>query len=77
MKIINDGSPWLPIVAKEDVFKTDRVKSALRLVDIAAAAKEANLFVMMPLAGGGKVTKISSDCFWTTLIRLEVIQLRT
>jgi hypothetical protein len=29
--IINDDSPWSPIVAKEDVFNTDRARLALRL----------------------------------------------
>jgi hypothetical protein len=51
VKIINDGSPWLPIVAKEDVFKTDRVRLALRRGDIVAAAKEAKVFEMLPQAG--------------------------
>lgn len=51
VKIINDDSPWLPIVAKEDVFKTDRVRLALRRGDIVAAAKEAKVFEMLPLAG--------------------------
>lgn len=49
--IINDDSPWSPIVAKEDVFKTDRVRLALRRGDVAAAAKEAKVFEMLPLAG--------------------------
>ena len=51
VEIINGDSPWSPVVAKEDVFKTDRVRLALRRVDIAAAAKEAKVFEMMPLAG--------------------------
>jgi hypothetical protein len=49
--IIYDDSPWSPIVAKEDVFKTDRVRLALRRGDVAAAAKEAKVFEMMPLVG--------------------------
>ena len=51
VKIINDDSPWSPIVAKEDVFKTDRVRLALRRGDVVAAAKEAKVFEMLPLAG--------------------------
>jgi hypothetical protein len=51
VEIINEDSPWSPIVAKEDVFKTDRVRLALRRGDVAAAAKEAKVFEMMPLAG--------------------------
>ena len=51
VEIINDDSPWSPIVAKEDVFKTDRVRLALRRGDVAAASKEAKVFEMMPIAG--------------------------
>lgn len=43
--------PWGPIVAKEDVFKTDRVRLALRRGDVKAAAKEAKVFELLPLAG--------------------------
>lgn len=46
-----DGSPWGPVVAKEDVFKADRVRLALRRGDLATAAKEAKLFELLPLAG--------------------------
>ena len=28
--LIDDETPWAPIVAKEDVFKTDRIRLALR-----------------------------------------------
>jgi hypothetical protein len=49
--IINDDSPWSPIEAKEDLFKTDRVRLALRRGDVAAAGMEARVFEMMPLAG--------------------------
>jgi hypothetical protein len=49
--LIDDGTPWSPIVAKEDVFKTDRVRLALRRGDIKAAAKEAKVFELLPLAG--------------------------
>lgn len=47
----DDNSPWSPIVEKEDVFKADRVRLALRRGDIKAAAKEAKAFELMPLAG--------------------------
>jgi predicted transcriptional regulator len=49
--LIDDETPWAPIVAKEDVFKTDRVRLALRRGDIKAAAKEAKVFELLPLAG--------------------------
>jgi hypothetical protein len=46
-----DGSPWGPVVDKDDVFKADRVRLALRRGDLGAAAKEAKVFEMLPLAG--------------------------
>ena len=49
--LIDDETPWSPIVAKEDVFDTDRVRLALRLDDIKAASKEAKVFEQLPLAG--------------------------
>ncbi len=48
---IDDGSPFGPHVSKEDVFKLDRVRLALRRGDIAAAAKDAKVFELLPLAG--------------------------
>jgi hypothetical protein len=47
----DDGSPFGPTVRKEDAFKLDRVRLALRRGDLAAAAKEAKIFELMPLAG--------------------------
>jgi hypothetical protein len=44
-------SPWGPTVRKEDVLKTDRVRLALRRGDIKAAAKEAKVYELLPLAG--------------------------
>ena len=52
VEIINNDFPWSPIVAKEDVFKTDRVRLALRRGDVASAAREAKVFEISPLAGG-------------------------
>jgi hypothetical protein len=49
--IDDDGSPWGPTVLKEDVVKLDRVRLALRRGDVSAAAKEAKVFELMPLAG--------------------------
>lgn len=48
--LVNDGTPWFPLVAKDDVAKTDRVRLALRRGDIKAAAKEAKVFELMPVA---------------------------
>ena len=47
---VDDNSSWSPIVEKEDVFKTDRVRLALRRGDVKAAAKEAKVFELMRLA---------------------------
>ena len=40
IEIINGDPPWSPVVAKEDVFKTDRVRLALRRFDIAAGGRK-------------------------------------
>ena len=47
----DDGSPWSPVVVKEDEFKADRVRAALKRGDIAAAAKEAKVYELTLLAG--------------------------
>ena len=49
--LIDDESPWSPIIAKEDIRKLDRVRLALRRGDIAAAAKEAKIYELTLLAG--------------------------
>lgn len=49
--LIDDEALWGPIVSKEDVFKTERVRLALRRGDIKAAAKEAKVFELLPLTG--------------------------
>ena len=49
LKIEEDGSPWGPTVEKKDVLKTACVP--LYRGDISAAAKEANVFELLPLAG--------------------------
>lgn len=46
-----DDSPWGPTVREEDVQKADRVRLALRRGDVQAAAKEAKVFELLPLAG--------------------------
>ena len=47
----DDGSPYAPLVRKEDVLKIDRVRMALRRGDVAAAAKEAKVYELTLLAG--------------------------
>ena len=44
-------TPWGRTMVTEDVFKTDRVRLALRRGDVKAAAKEAKVFELLPLAG--------------------------
>lgn len=45
------GSGWDPTIDREDVEKLERVRLALRRGDVAAAAKEAKVFELLPLAG--------------------------
>lgn len=49
--LIYDGSGWDPGIGPDDVEKLDRVKRALRRGDVAAAARDAKVFELMPLAG--------------------------
>ena len=44
-----DGSGWDPTIDVEDVRKLERVRAALRAGDVAAAAKEAKVFELVPL----------------------------
>jgi hypothetical protein len=46
-----DDTGWDPTIDRVDVEKLDRVRLALRRGDVAAAAKEAKVFELMPLAG--------------------------
>lgn len=48
---IHDGSPYGPHVRKEDAFKLDRVRLALRKGDLIGASKDAKVFQLMPMAG--------------------------
>lgn len=45
------GTDWDPTIALPDVQKLERVQLALRQGDIAAAAKDAKVFELLPLAG--------------------------
>jgi hypothetical protein len=49
--LIDDEALWGPVLTKEYVFNTNRVRFALRRGDIKAAAKEAKVFELLPLAG--------------------------
>ena len=45
-----DGSGWDPTIDREDVEKLERVRSALRHGDLAAAAKEARIYELLPIS---------------------------
>lgn len=42
---------WSPTIGPDDIAKLDRVIRALKAGDIAAAAKDAKVFELLPLAG--------------------------
>lgn len=44
------ASPWSPYVDPDDIEKTDRIRRALRQGDVTAAAKEAKIFELHPVA---------------------------
>jgi hypothetical protein len=46
----DDGTPWPPVVIKEDEIKTDRVRAALKRGDIAAAKREARVYEIREVA---------------------------
>jgi hypothetical protein len=46
-----DDSAWGPTLSPADVQKLERIRLALRRSDIKAAAKEAKVFELLPLAG--------------------------
>jgi hypothetical protein len=46
-----DGTAWSPALMPADVQELERVRLALRRGDIKAAAKEAKVFELLPLAG--------------------------
>lgn len=46
----DDGSGFGPLIEKEDAFKMDRVRLALRRGDLAAAAREAIVYELHPVA---------------------------
>jgi hypothetical protein len=45
------GTDWDPTLSLADVQKFERVQLALRRGDVKAAAKEAKVFELLPLAG--------------------------
>ena len=45
-----EGSGWDPTIDREDVEKLERVRLALRNGDLAAAAKEATIYELLPIS---------------------------
>lgn len=48
--LIPDDGAWGPYLSKDDALKLDRVRSALKRGDVAAAGSEARVFELMPLS---------------------------
>jgi hypothetical protein len=48
--LIPDDGAWGPYLSKDDALKLDRVRSALKRGDVAAAGREARVFELMPLS---------------------------
>jgi hypothetical protein len=51
VSLVFDGSEWEPLIGPSDIAKLDRVTRALRSGNLSAAAKEAKVFELLPLAG--------------------------
>jgi hypothetical protein len=49
--VIPDDGSWGPYLSLDDANKLERVKKALKAGDIATAAKDAEVFEVMRLAG--------------------------
>jgi hypothetical protein len=50
VELIPDDDAWGPYLSQDDALKLDRVRSALKRGDIAAASREARVFELMPLS---------------------------
>jgi hypothetical protein len=46
----DDGTQWSPVVVRDDEFKTDRVRAALKRGNIAAAKRKARVFEIREVA---------------------------
>ena len=51
VELIETGESWSPYLSLEDAQKLDNVREALRTGDVKAAAKNAKVFILKPLAG--------------------------
>jgi hypothetical protein len=48
--LVEGDTEWAPYVSEQDVLKLDRVRLALRRGDLAAAAREAKVYELTPVA---------------------------
>lgn len=48
--LVEGDTEWAPYVSEQDVLKLDRVRLALRRGDVAAAAREASVFELLPVS---------------------------
>jgi hypothetical protein len=48
--LVEGDTEWAPYVSEEDVLKLDTVRLALRRGDVAAAAREASVFELLPVS---------------------------
>lgn len=51
VELIETDGGWSPYYSPDDVRKLERVRNALRSGDVSAAAKDARVFELLPLAG--------------------------
>lgn len=50
VELVPDDGAWGPYLSKDDALKLDRVRSALKRGDVAAASREAKVFQLMPVS---------------------------
>ncbi|MFO1430708.1 MAG: hypothetical protein U1F76_11300 [Candidatus Competibacteraceae bacterium] len=50
VELIDDGEGWSPYLSVEDAYRLDEVRTALRQGDVDAAAKQARVYKLTPLA---------------------------
>ncbi len=50
VELIPDDDAWGPYLSSADALKLDRIRSALKRGDVAAASREARVFELMPLS---------------------------
>ena len=49
--LIEDTGSWSPYLSRDDAMKLDRVRRALRDRDLAAAARLARVYQLVPVSG--------------------------